>query len=132
MNTEAEQAPGAEEEHVGRAAPPIAEMSLAEVLAYLQGLSEATFQDINRSYSRLVGIALFEHGYSDAERDMALEIADTIKVQILKSLAGHPDLIAEFEEAAAMQIRQAKFHGIGNEQWQAEEQRLTRGRDRRS
>jgi hypothetical protein len=89
---------------VAQAVQSVAEMSLAEVLAFLQGLDRATFQDINRSYSRLVAIGLFEHGYSDAERDMALGVADTVKVQILKTLADHPDLTAEFEQAAAMQI----------------------------
>jgi hypothetical protein len=103
---------------------PVAEMSLAEVLAYLQGLGQATFQDINRCYSRLVAIGLFEHGYDDADRDKALGIADTVKVQILKTLAGHPELIAEFENAAAMQIGQARFHGIGSSEWIAEEKRL--------
>jgi hypothetical protein len=105
-------------------ARPVADMSLTEVLAFLQGLSSATFQDINRAYSKLVHIGLFEHGYSDAERDTALGIADTVKVQILRTLADHPDLKAEFEEAAAMQIQQAKSHGIGSSEWQAEERRL--------
>jgi len=105
-------------------------MPLADVLDYLQGLGQATFQDINQCYSRLVAIGLFEHGYSDAERNMALGIADTVKVRILKTLAGHPVLIAEFEEAAAMQIAQAKFHGIGSSAWNAEETRL-RGAQRK-
>jgi len=122
MTTDAEPAAAADEE-TGRG---IAAMSLAEVLGYLQGLDRATFQDINRCYSRLMAIGLFEHGYADADRDMALGVADTVKVQILKTLAGHPELIAEFEEAAAMQIRQAGIHGIGSSTWLAEEQRLRR------
>jgi hypothetical protein len=103
----------------------VATMSLGEVLAFLQGLRQATFQDINRSYSRLMAIGLFEHGYSDADRDKALGIADTVKVQILKTLAGHPDLIEEFERAAAMQIAEAGHSGIGSAEWMAEERRLS-------
>jgi hypothetical protein len=103
---------------------PVAEMSLPDVLAFLQGLEQATFQDINQAYSRLIAIGLFEHGYKDAERDTALGVADTIKVQVLKTLADHPDLKAEFEQAAAMQVQQAKFSGIGSSAWLAEERRL--------
>jgi hypothetical protein len=114
------------EEGKAQASQPVAEMSLAEVLAFLQGLSQATFQDINQAYSRLIGIGLFEHGYSDADRDTALGIADTVKVQILRTLAGHPDLTAEFEQAAAMQIQQAQVHGLGSSAWIAEERRLQR------
>jgi hypothetical protein len=102
---------------------PVAEMSLAEVLGFLQGLAQATFQDINQAYSRLIAIGLFEHGYSDADRDTALGIAETVKVQILTTLADHPDLKAEFEQAAAMQIGQARYHGIGSDAWRAEEAR---------
>jgi hypothetical protein len=102
----------------------VAEMSLAEVLGFLQGLARATFQDINQAYSRLIAIGLFEHGYSDADRDTALGIADTVKVQILKTLADHPDLKAEFEQAAAMQIEQAKYHGIGSDAWRVDEKRV--------
>ena len=103
---------------------PIAEMTLAELLAFLQGLDQATFQHINRAYSRLIAIGLFEHGYSDADRDVALGIADTIKIQILKTLADEPALRDEFVEAADRQIAAARHHGIGSDAWQAEEQRL--------
>jgi hypothetical protein len=113
-------------ESTRRDARPVAEMSLAEVLGFLQGLGQATFQDINQAYSRLIAIGLFEHGYKDANRDTALGIADTVKVQILKTLADHPDLKAEFEQAAAMQIQQAKVHGIGSDAWRAEEERVLR------
>ena len=122
MTTSDEAASGPTE----RGAPPVAEMSLAEVLGFLGGLEQATFQDINQAYSRLIAIGLFEHGYSDADRDTALGIADTVKVQILKTLADHPELKAEFEQAAAMQIEQAKYHGIGSDAWLAEEARLHR------
>jgi hypothetical protein len=119
MTTSDEAASGSTE----RGGQMVAEMSLAEVLGFLRGLEQATFQDINQAYSRLIAIGLFEHGYSDADRDTALGIADTVKVQILKTLADHPDLKAEFEQAAAMQIEQAKYHGIGSDAWLAEEAR---------
>lgn len=128
MSTDAEAASPAERDTAGPTSAPVAEMSLAEILAYLQGLGQATFQVINQCYSRLIAIGLFEHGYSDAERDRALGLADTVKVQILKTLAGEPDLRAEFEQAAAMQIEQARFHGIGSSAWRLEEQRVRRAR----
>lgn len=108
--------------------PPVAEMSLAQVLAFLVGLDRATFQDLNQSYSKLMSIGLFEHGYGDADRDRALGIADTVRAQILKTLANHPAELAEFEQAAAAQIAWAKHHGIGSSAWLAEERRTPRRR----
>ena len=92
-------------------------MTLTEVLAHIPSLENPVFNEMSQAYRRLIDIGLFEHGYVDADRRVALQIADALKLDIIASCEGQPGGAEAFEEASAYHIGQARYYGFGSLQW---------------
>lgn len=101
--------------------PPAEEMTLAQVLIHLQGLDQPKFGDVRQSYRRLIDIGLFEHGYTDEDREIAVKMADAVKTDIIKACEDRPGAVEAFHEASEYHIGQAKYYGYGSLHWITEE-----------
>lgn len=99
----------------------IADMNLAGLLAHLQSLESPVFGDLSQAYQQLINIGLFQHGYTDQDRDVALQVADALKADIIASCKDQPGAAEALEKASAFQIGQAQFYGFGSLHWIAED-----------
>jgi hypothetical protein len=108
----------------GRKEPgkPIDEMSLTEVVELIRAnRGEMLAPALISLAQRVTDIALFEHGMSDQERAIALELLPALDADI-ESVLQHEHGAWEAYRAAAVHHRdEARYYGVGSLQWLMDE-----------
>jgi hypothetical protein len=98
-----------------RPVPPIEQMSVHEISAYLKSLGEtASVKEYILVLERLYDIALYDHHVPAQQRSIALQNAETLKAEIEKTLSDHPDALASLQAANDFKLKTARLFGIGS------------------
>jgi hypothetical protein len=101
----------------------IAEMSFAELIATMrEGKDGIPARDLIQIARRVTDIALFEHGVSGAERDIALELLPALDEDIKAGLRSEPGAWEAYQEAAVFHRSGARHNGFGSLHWKMEEE----------
>jgi hypothetical protein len=102
---------------------PIGEMSLAELIGVMrQGKGGMPARDLIEVSRRVTDIALFEHGVSDVERSIALELLPALDDDIEAGLRNESGAWEAYKEAAIFHRSGARHCGYGSLQWKMDEE----------
>lgn len=101
------------------ATKPIEEMTLLEVVDFLRAAhaTDLTAEHAIAAAKRVTEIALFDHGMSDEERAIALEVLAGLDEDIEAALAPNPGAWESYQEAVAFHRGEARHYGYGSLQW---------------
>ncbi len=107
----------------GKPQPPIDEMSLMEVAAFLKSKKgERKVKELILVSQRLSELAYFEKVTPIEEREAALKIVHALDDDILKGLEENPEGREAYIEAASFHRAQARLYGFGSLQWKMDEE----------
>lgn len=101
---------------------PIEEMSLAEVIEMVRDGRAMTARELIDVARRVTDIAFFDHGISDQDRAVALELLPSLDADLEASLKAEPGAWEGYKEAAAHHRGTARHYGYGSLQWLMDEQ----------
>jgi hypothetical protein len=103
----------------------IEEMSLAEVIGLLGGGRALSGHELISVVRRVTNIAYFDHGITDQERAVALELLPRLDADVESSVKTEAGAWEGYQEAAAAHRGQIPFYGYGSLQWILDERGTT-------
>jgi hypothetical protein len=106
--------------------PPIEQMSLEEILAYIPSMGDkASVQQCIPLLQRLYEIALYDHHVLPQHRNAALQLAETLTAGMEKGLSDTPDAWATLQAANNHMIENARRFGIESLFWKIAEESVS-------
>ncbi len=109
----------------GRKGPrkPIGEMSFLEIAHLIKANPESmAANDLIKVARRLTDIALFDHGVTDQERVLALELLPAVDADIEAGLKAESGAWEAYQDAVAHHRGTARHFGFGSLQWKMDEE----------
>lgn len=102
---------------------PIDEMSFLEIAQLIeQNAKSMLAKDLIAVARRVTDIALFDHGVTDQDRILALELLPSLDADIEASLKDEPEAWEAYQDAIHHHRGCARHYGYGSLQWKMDEE----------
>ncbi|MGH8007003.1 MAG: hypothetical protein ACREQ3_08330, partial [Candidatus Binatia bacterium] len=105
--------------------PPIEQMTVDEILAYVQALEGLSVKQTSALQQRLYDIAFFDHHVLPQHRDVAQRLAEALNRDWETAISDNPEALASLKRANDHVLEGVRLYGIGSLFWRIEEEAIS-------